>query len=231
MYDKCSAISANIVSIKIVLEEATHRLIERPSGIPGYRPQFWCAVCGRKAEVNKDLHCIEESCPNLCHRNCLHGVADYICGNTAELRQKANISDQVSFITRDLTQPSAPPLPTSASNPTEREDLASLSSDEKDDLIISLRRELTSVKEEIKTYSEVIDELTEGRSHIVNALSAVDTLLALRDSKRDKDSVFIASTARADKIDRDWSEHLSGNVTAREWWAGVTRRDSESETE
>lgn len=148
----------------MVQEEATHRLIKRPSRIPGYYPQYWCAVCGRKSEINKDLHCTEEGCPNLCHRICLHDNTEYNCGNTAELRQRGGINDQVSFTTQDLSQPSATILPTPASDPTEREDLAGLSSDEKDDLIVSLRRELKSVKAEIKSYSEVIDERTERHS-------------------------------------------------------------------
>lgn len=201
----------------MVNEEVNHQRIERPSGLPGYRPALWCAVCGRRAELNKDISCTGSGCPNLCHRKCLDGETEYNCGNTAQLRERADISDHVIFLSQELTPPDLPNtfnLP----DPTEREKLDSLTHNELVESVISLRAELASAKEQIKTYSEIIDELPVKRRIIVEALSVVDTLIALKDSGIGKERRSIASTARPEKIDKDWKDHIRANVPASECW-------------
>ncbi|KAG0723195.1 Peroxidasin [Chionoecetes opilio] len=136
-------------------------------------------VCGRKAELNKDLHCIEPECPNLCHSRCHDWKADYNCGTTGHLRERANIRDQVTFTTQDLTHAPRPDPSEPLHDSTEREDLGDLSGEELVAQVVSLRRELASSKGQIKTYSEVIDELPEKRRVLVEALSVVDTVVVV----------------------------------------------------
>ncbi|XP_050707958.1 uncharacterized protein LOC126993142 [Eriocheir sinensis] len=75
-----------------------HKLVDRPPGIPGYRPAVWCAVCGYKATHNTSTVCVEEHCPNHCHTACLSGAPEYNCGNTGQLRAEAGILHPVTYI-------------------------------------------------------------------------------------------------------------------------------------
>ncbi|KAG0715309.1 hypothetical protein GWK47_012230 [Chionoecetes opilio] len=100
--------------------------------------------------------------------------------------------------------------------------LGDLSGEELVAQVISLRRELASSKGQIKTYSEVIDELPEKRRVLVEALSVVDTLLALKNlASGNTENRTISCTARPDKIEKDWDDHIRANAAAREWWAPV----------
>ena len=157
-------------------QDTLNRQIERPIGISGIRPGFWYAVCGRKAELKHDLSCSEGGCPNLCHVGCLGNVPEYDCGNTGHLRRRAGIRDQVTFI---VWRPATPPA-TSFPENTEMDDLNNLSNDEKNILIINIRKELASTKGQLSEYCEIKDDLPSKRYMLVNALSIFDTLLAVK---------------------------------------------------
>ena len=92
-----------------------------------------------------------------------------------------SISDHVSFTSQHLTYALLLNLP----HYTEREGLGDFSSKKLVTLLTSLRRELASSKDQFMTYSEIINDLLEKRSVLVNdALSIVDSLIALRDSTK-----------------------------------------------
>ena len=112
----------------------------------------------------------------MCHVGCLADAPEYNCGNTGQLRERAGISDHVTYTTQDLTQGQHPNPPEQLPEPTEEDDLGDLSSEELVTLVGSLRRELASSKDQVKAYSEIIDELPEKRSVLVDALSIVETL-------------------------------------------------------
>ena len=186
------------------VESVLHRQIERPSGIPGYRSGFWCAVCGRKADPEREPHCTEEGCPNVCHVNCLAGAPVYNCGNTGQLREQAGISDQVTFTTQHPTQVQHPTPQVPLPELTEGEGLGDLSPKELVALVVNLRRELSTSKDLINAYSETIDDLPQKRSVLVDALSIVDTLIALNQSASvPVEQRSIAYTAKPDEIEKD----------------------------
>ena len=77
-------------------------------------------------------------------------------------------------------------------------------------------------------YSDVIDELPDKRSVLVEALSIVDTLLALKqNSSVTVERRSIACTARPDKIQKNWAEHVRDNTSAREWWTSLVESENE----
>ena len=176
------------------------RLIERPTGLCGYRPSSWCAVCGRKADLQKDKQCVGESCPNLCHGRCLGDKAEFNCGDTGHLRGLAGISDPVTFTNR--TTLAAPDTPTSTLQ-IEVDNDDGLDDLPKEDVVRLLRiarQELASKSAQLTHYRSVTDNLVDKRSVLVEALSVWDTLLATRASE-DIQQRSVACSARPHSID------------------------------
>ncbi|MPC61309.1 hypothetical protein E2C01_055379 [Portunus trituberculatus] len=205
-----------------------HKLIARPAGISGIRPAHWCAACGREADPSRTHHCTEEGCPNLCHTGCLAGTQEHTCQYTVHLREEGGIRDPVTFTAQAQTPATRLNASQSLPEPTE-EDLQGLTKDQLKALVINLRQEQDSNKDVIQAYTDTA-ELSEKRHVLVEALDVIDTLLALKEnaaSRKEKRS--IACTARADLIEKDWSQHISSNQEGRKWWA--SRAESESESE
>lgn len=194
------------------------RRIERPSGRPGYRPTFWCAVCGKKALPNTDRKCTTENCPNLCHENCLGGEEEYNCEHTGLLRAEARIDDPVTFYNQEVD-----PIPDTSQAPLEEEDdqVGNLSRDELVLTVRSLWKELTSTKEQLNTFKHIIENLPEKRSVLVEALSIVDTLLATQASVGEVQPTSVACTAKPEKIDSEWNNFIEESDETYIWWASV----------
>ncbi|MPC41820.1 ATP-dependent RNA helicase DHX8 [Portunus trituberculatus] len=89
-------------------------------------------------------------------------------------------------------------------------------------LVVTLRWELVTSKVNIRIYSDVIDELPEKRSVLVEVLSLVDMLLALG-----KDGRHISCIAKQDKIDSDWDDHIL--VRVNEWWTSLVDQVNQAE--
>ena len=86
----------------------------------------------------------------------------------------------------------------------EGEGLGDLSPKELVALVVNLRRELSTRKDLIKAYSETIDDLSQKRSVLVDALSIADTLIALKQSASvPVEQRSIACTAKPDEIEKD----------------------------
>lgn len=210
-------------------EANPHRLIERPPGIPGYLPRHWCAICGLKvADTSRALRCIEQGCPNLSHSGCLDGEPEYNCAHTRELRVRSGIRGQVTFSSRNSDHNLNLDKPVPFSEPAKEDDLSDLSREELKVLVINLREELLEKKQQTKVYCEAIDSLTEKRSVLVDALGLVDTLIALKVNSSDKtEPRSISCTAKPEKIDKSWAEHISDSAETREWWSVVSGGRSE----
>ena len=177
------------------------RLIERPSGLSGYRPGFWCAVCGRKVSLQTDKRCTTEGCPYLCHVHCLMGEEEFNCGNTGQLRASTGITDPVTFTRRDAQ--GAPQTPTTTDQADHQDlvdDLIRLEKEDLVQLVRSLRKELASTKAQLTHYRSTTTDLGSKRCVLVEALDVVDTLLATHASE-DIVQKTVACTAREDKID------------------------------
>lgn len=174
-------------------EQCHSRLIERPSGLCGYRPAFWCAVCGRKAAPQTDKHCTTESCPNLCHVRCLSGVQEFNCENTGQLRALTGITDPVTS--------ACPPTGQAQANYEDPSDvLVELEKEDLVQLVRKLQQELASAKAQLTHYRSTTTDLEGKRCVLVEALAVVDTLLATHASE-DIQQRTVACTARADRID------------------------------
>lgn len=181
--------------------ECFGRLIERPRGLSGYRPTFWCVVCGRRASPQTDNHCLMENCPNLCHAQCLGEVSDFRCGNTGQLRVVAGINDMVTpylHITPNntsLTPPAAADIP----EEHQEDDLELLPKEELVHLTRSLRRDLASTKRQLTSYRTVTADLIDKRCVLVEALAVVDTLIATHASEHTQQR-SVACSAKPHKI-------------------------------
>ncbi|KAK3857952.1 hypothetical protein Pcinc_035825 [Petrolisthes cinctipes] len=208
------------------VEGASHRLIDRPAGIPEYLPRQWCAVCGLKiTDTIRSQKCIERGCPNISHTACLDNEPEFNCANTQELRVLVGIRGQVTFRPLQVTLEPVRSTPLRPSVSVEEEDLVDLTREELKVLLLTLRKDLSEGKEQIKVYSVAIDKLTDKRSVLAEALEIVDSFISLRENSRGKtDLETISCTARPDKIDKGWAEHISVNAEAREWWATVGDR-------
>ncbi|KAG0723405.1 hypothetical protein GWK47_042786 [Chionoecetes opilio] len=97
----------------------------------------------------------------------------------------------------------ATPSPAHSTDPAEEEpedDLNDLRKEELVQLVINLRRDLTSTKSNLNNYRSVTEDLADKRRVLVEALSIVDTLLATHASE-EKQQRAVACTARSDRID------------------------------
>ncbi|KAK4315302.1 hypothetical protein Pmani_013473 [Petrolisthes manimaculis] len=209
------------------VEGASHRLIDRPAGIPGYLPRQWCAVCGLKiTNTIRSQRCIEQGCPNISHTACLDNEPEFNCANTQELRVRVGIRGPVTFRLPQVTPDPVWSTPLRPSASVEEEDLVDLTREELKVLVLTLRKDLSEGKEQIKVYCVAIDKLTDKRSVLAEALEIVDSFISLRENSRDKTDLKdkIMTGARPHKIDKGWAEHISVNAEAREWWATVGDR-------
>lgn len=176
-------------------------LIERPSGISGYRPSSWCAVCGRTASSQAVKKCTTQECPNLSHVACLGEEDEYRCGNTGQLRVNAGINDPVTSCSRG-TLPAHPAPPHTELDSTVEEsedDLDTITARELKQLVRNLRRELNSTKTQLNNFRCVKDYLLDKRRKLVDELNTVDTLLATL-TFEEKQQRSVACTARPHNI-------------------------------
>lgn len=153
--------------------ECFENLIERPKGLDGYRPAFWCAVCGRKANPNTDKQCIPGKCPNLCHVNCLAGEVEYKCGNTGKLRAERGIPDPVTFCSvasasqLPLSTPSPPSLPHVGSAEGEQDrNKHESKKEELEATVEKLQKELAAAKSRLTSYHSVTGELRDKKESV-----------------------------------------------------------------
>ncbi|MPC84297.1 hypothetical protein E2C01_079034 [Portunus trituberculatus] len=72
--------------------------------------------------------------------------------------------------------------------------------------VLGLRKKVRTALEETTWYSDLVDKLPEQRWFIAKALSIVDSLIALR---------------APEKIEKDWSHHISEGEVTRQWWTSL----------
>ena len=156
-----------------MVSECFESLIERPSGISGYRPASWCAVCGRTVSSQAVKRCNTQGCPNLSHAVCLGEETEYRCGNTGQLRVNAGINDPVSPCVTLPAHPTTPPT-----DEESEDDLDDLRREELKQLVKNLRRDLTSTKKQLNNHKNIQKYLVDRRRALVEELNTVDTLLA-----------------------------------------------------
>ncbi len=182
-----------------MVEDCFQRLIERPSGLSGYRPEFWCAVCGKKTTQQPHKKCCaSQNCANLCHERCVGVATEFKCGNTGELRALAGISDPVTFFNRQVQEVTASTTPSDQLEDNE-DDLNALQKEELKQLVKTLRRDLATTKSQLTNYRAVTGDLADKRSVLVEALSIVDTLLAIQNSE-DVQQKSVSCTAKPHRL-------------------------------
>ncbi|XP_045106593.1 putative protein TPRXL [Portunus trituberculatus] len=199
----------------VMVSECFEHRIERPSGISGYRPAVWCAVCGRKESLQPVKECTKEGCPNICHVNCLGVATEFSCGNTAQLRDLAGISDPVTPYSRNHQATTDLQTQTdSASQQSVEEPQDDLGDLQKEELVKmvkiarNLRKELASSKSQLSCYRSVTAGLADKRVVLVEAVSIVDTLLATLASEGLVQQT-VACTARPHKIVSETGETVT----------------------
>ena len=205
-------------------EPRQHRLrIERPRGLPGYRPKLWCAVCGRAAATDDKL-CEVANCPNICHIQCLADDPVFNCEQTSLLRDVHGIADNVTFHTTHQAQEdnaNEESINNSDEN-NEDEDLQHLEKSELIDIVKNLKKELTNSKTRLNNYKACIDKLPEKRNILVEAISIIDTLVATQTNTEELQQRTIAASAYPSRIDEDWENHIENNDEVYIWWTSET---------
>ena len=198
----------------MVPQRCHERRIDRPSGIPGYRPNWWCSVCGKKALPRTDRKCVVAHCQNYCHSSCLGDEVDYNCEKTAGLRALQGITDAIRFFAEG--DEVAPPTPETSNDEEHLEDLPK---NVLVDLVRNLRRDLATAKSQLNTFKNIVTGLPERRSVIVEVLEVIDTLVATQANTEELHQRSIACTARSNKIDEEWEKQLEESDETYIWWA------------
>ena len=175
-------------------------LIDRPPGIPGYRPKLWCSVCGKSASIDADHKCEIADCPNLCHSQCLSEKVTFNCENTEDLRSASGIHVAVTFYIGDSNANRASEIE-STDTEEEEDNLNLLGKEELLSIAKKQRKEITTLKTQLLNYKTIIEDLPKKRSILVEALSIIDTLVATQATIEPVQQRSIASTADPVKID------------------------------
>lgn len=194
-----------------------HALIARPLGLPGYEPIEWCAVCG-KTSVNKPItHCTTTNCPNVCHNKCLGQNSSFECSEVGTLRHLQSISDAVTYV-GDTPQQDDVRGVAATSEPNQDDDLLLLEPRELVSIIRQLRSELKRKKSILSFFGTASQSIAEKRDAVVTILDFIDNLTATKSSLDELDVKSIATSARSEKIDKEWQQHINTHRGSQAWW-------------
>lgn len=205
-----------------------HRLIARPPGLPGYAPSRWCAVCGKKTTDKPVVHCSASDCPNIVHVNCLGDKTSFDCPEVGDLRTAQGINAQVAYhepttsdqqenvVTPD-TAPDDDTLSDSFEGPSD-DDLLKLQPTELVSIIRNLQGELVKKSKALHLYSSFSNNIGGVRDQVVNVLSFIDKIAASHSSLEDHSVRSIAASARPNRIDDEWLDHVTSNQETQTWW-------------
>lgn len=183
-------------------------VIERPRGLPGYRPKVWCSVCGKSATEGVDIRCDIANCPNLCHILCLKGKQKFNCEETTELRTTSGIQEAVAFLIADDNTSRIKESSQIDTDLDEQEKLNLLQKEELITIVQNQRSELATIKVQLTHYKSIIDDLPRKRSILVEAISIIDTLVATQASIETVQQRSIASSAIPEKIDEAYKSQI-----------------------
>ena len=195
--------------------------IERPGGRPGYRPKYWCSVCGKAAKLEVDQACIIDNCRNICHIGCLGEYEVFNCENTSQLRELHGIPHHITYY---IDRPDTPAAPVNVEDQDlqDEDSQDELNQLQKEELVVvvkQLRKELSTTKTKLMRYKTIVDELPEKRNILVNAIAIIDSLVATQASIEEVQQRTIASSAYPDRIDQDWEKHIEEHDEVYTWWS------------
>ncbi|KAG0712473.1 hypothetical protein GWK47_018400 [Chionoecetes opilio] len=164
-----------------------HQLIARPTGLPGYAPVRWCAVCGKKTANTEVIPCTTAvDCSNIVHTTCVGSNTTLDCGEVSALRTAADISAPVVYqeAVADLPQGVAniPESPTVDDSDSDYADLLQLEPRELVEIIRQLRVELARKKNIINYFETTSHTLADKRDAVVTVLDFIDNICATRSS-------------------------------------------------
>ena len=200
------------------MDTSIHKLIARPSGLPGYSPQSYCSVCGKTTTNKPHSTCSSPNCPNSAHNSCLGGLTDFNCGQVGVLRAAQGITSPVLYTEEALQYlPQDSTLTTNTSDTDD--DLLELPPAELIDIIQKLRAELSKKNKILRFYNRVSTNISEARDAVENVLDFIDNIAANHASLEEVEVRTIASSARPDRVDHDWVKHVSSSNEAKTWWA------------
>ena len=189
-----------------------HELIAGPSGLSGYIPREWCAVCGKSSGKTAIFKCSDDNCPNICHKSCLDVRDFFDCFDVQELRNKLDIHHPVVYV--DLDDDSL-----EESEDNYEDDLNQLSNQELIITIQNLRKELGKKSTALSFFDSFIRDLTKQREALVTALDFIDNLASYKSTLEELDFRSIASTARPEKIDEEWERKINSDQNSMSWWS------------
>lgn len=198
------------------MSEAAHRLIARRD-LPGYHPQYWCAVCGKATSRNTAfVSCEDDNCENLCHKSCLGDTPVYRCEYTEQLRAQAGIPDPVTHLNERPDTPSPPHHDDQgrAENRWEELEKAELIS-----LVEKLTEEASQSNIIIKSLKQDRELIIQNREVFASALKLADKLIASKQRETEVTTRTQAVSALSDTIDEHWEEVCQGSDYWRAWWA------------
>ena len=197
----------------------THKLIDRPRGIPGYRPSQWCSVCGKAARGEDANNCKGLYCQNKCHKKCLADLEAFDCMEVAALRTIIDIADPVVYIEQlpdiQVTEISEDIL---SEDTIEKNRLQEKSKEELIEEIIRLKKEASASNSLANELKNICKTIASKRDALVEALDFVDTLTATVNSIEEKSTTTIACSAIPQVIDREWQERTEAHPHLENWW-------------
>ena len=199
------------------LDVQQHRLIARPTGLPGYEPREWCSVCGKSSANSTKINCKATDCPNVCHISCLGDNEEFSCDQVSNLRTTLNIVDNVVLYVDDSNHENGESANTG--NPgTRNEELLQLSSNELVDIINRLQTELNRKNYIVGFFSTVSKDIAKHRDALVTILEFIDNISATTSSLEELEVKSVACTARPEKIDEEWEQKIVSNRQVKSWW-------------
>jgi len=194
--------------------QGNHVLIARPSGLPGYAPREWCAVCGKTTANVDAINCLGTNCPNTCHSECLNGNEVFNCFEVSNLRTSLNIQDRVIHINSGTDNVDA-----ARNNRDEADDeLLQLGSRELVAIVRRLQTEITRKNSILSFFGSIADNIAAKRDAIVTVLEFMDNITATKSSLEQLEVKTTACSACPDKIDEDWLAATASNQELSAWW-------------
>ena len=192
-----------------------HSLIARPPGLFGYAPRQWCAVCGKTTADKPFVNCNTAECPNTCHTHCLREDTSFDCSEVGSLREAQGVNAHVVYLSKEQHQSTQHDL---TDQDDEDSDLLHLDKPELIKLNKALRKELRSKKAILNLFEPSTHHIAENREYLVSVIHFLDRIVALRSSLEELDTNSIACSARSERIDKEWQQHVTSNEAARSWW-------------
>lgn len=174
----------------------SHDKIKRIEGIGGHTPAFYCCVCGKTTKKNSSIITCAPDCPNICHPDCADPDDTFHCSQVKQLRAQQGISQDVAYIYgSDISEVQ-----------TTSDSLSDVHLEKcrtQQAIITKLLQQLTVFTEGNLTLAELPAAIASAKEVIADCTTS---------------TASIAVTAKAERIDTDFSNLVYQNPTLLAWW-------------